>query len=63
MSSFGECSIFCARCDDLAGAPISRGLTLGNMTNVTLARINVTGYQSAFLTQTNVQGSGLKMVN
>jgi polygalacturonase len=41
----------------------SRGLTLANMTNVMLARINVTGYQGAFLTQTNVQGSGLKSPN
>jgi polygalacturonase len=41
----------------------SRGLTLANMTNVTLARINVTGYQGAFLTQTNVQGVGLTTPN
>jgi polygalacturonase len=40
-----------------------RGLTLANMTNVLLARINVTGYQGAFLTQTNVQGTGLKSPN
>jgi polygalacturonase len=37
-----------------------RALTLANMTNVTLAKINVTGYRGAFLTQSNVQGSGLK---
>ena len=36
-----------------------RAIWLANMTNVTLADINVTGYQGAFLTQTNVQGSGL----
>jgi len=33
------------------------------MTNVLLARINVTGYQGGFLTQTNVQGSGLESPN
>jgi polygalacturonase len=38
-----------------------RALVLANMTNVMLANINVTGYQGAFLTQTNVQGSGLEM--
>ncbi len=37
----------------------SRALTLANMTNVMLARINLTGCQGAFLTQTNVQGTGL----
>ena len=41
----------------------SRALVLANMTNVTLARINVTGYQGAFLTQTNVQGTGLSAPN
>lgn len=41
----------------------SRGLTLANMTNVLLARINVTGYQGAFLNQTNVQGAGLAAPN
>jgi polygalacturonase len=41
----------------------SRGLTLANMTNVTLARINVSGYQGAFLTQTNVFGNGLTKAN
>jgi polygalacturonase len=41
----------------------SRGLTLANMTNVMLARINVTGYQGEFLTQTNVHGTGLKLPN
>ena len=37
----------------------SRALTLANMTNVMLVRINLTGCQGAFLTQTNVQGTGL----
>lgn len=36
-----------------------RALTLAHITNAMLARINVTGYQGAFLTQTNVQGAGL----
>lgn len=38
----------------------SRALKLSNMTNVVLAAINVTGYRGAFITQTNVQGSGLE---
>jgi polygalacturonase len=33
---------------------------LANMTNVTLAAIKVTGYRGAFMTRTNVQGSGLE---
>jgi hypothetical protein len=37
-----------------------RALVLANMTNVTLAGIKLTGYDGAFLTQTNVQGSGLE---
>jgi polygalacturonase len=37
-----------------------RAIRLANMTNVKLANIKVTGYQGAFLTQTNVQGSGLE---
>lgn len=41
----------------------NRALTLANMTNVRLARINVTGYKGAFLTQTNVQGTGLSRSN
>lgn len=41
----------------------SHAFTLANMTNVTLARIAVTGYQGAFLTQTNVQGTGLSVSN
>lgn len=40
-----------------------RALVLANMTNVTLAGIKLTGYQGAFLTQTNVQGSGLVTPN
>jgi len=31
------------------------------MTNVSLAAIKVTGYRGAFVTQTNVQGSGLEV--
>ena len=38
-----------------------RAIRLANMTNVTLANINVTGYQGKFLTLTNVQGAGLEM--
>jgi hypothetical protein len=30
------------------------------MTNVVLSDINVTGYRGAYITQTNVQGSGLE---
>lgn len=37
-----------------------RGLTLVNLTNVALGKIEVTGYSGAFLTQTNVQGTGLE---
>jgi polygalacturonase len=37
-----------------------RAFRLANMTNVSLAAIKVTGYRSAFVTQTNVQGSGLE---
>lgn len=40
-----------------------RGLTLANMTNVVLARINVTGYRGALLTSTNVHGVGLTAPN
>jgi polygalacturonase len=40
-----------------------RALVLANMTNVTLAGIKLTGYQGAFLTQTNVRGSGLETPN
>ena len=38
-----------------------RALRLANMTNVSLAAIKVTGYRGAFVTQTNVQGSGLEV--
>ena len=41
----------------------SHALTLANMTNVMLARISLTGYQGEFLTQTNVQGTGLATPN
>lgn len=47
---------------DIQGS-CSRALRLANMTNVTLAGIQVTGYQGAFLTQTNVQGVGLSAPN
>jgi hypothetical protein len=30
------------------------------MTNVVLSGINVTGYHGAYITRTNVQGSGLE---
>ena len=38
-----------------------RAIRLANITNVKLANINVTGYRGDFLTQSNVQGSGLEM--
>jgi polygalacturonase len=41
----------------------NRALALANMTNVALSHIGVTGYQGAFLTQTNVQGTGLMGTN
>jgi polygalacturonase len=44
---------------DLKGT-CDRALTLANMTNLTLAKIAVTGYQGQFLTMTNVHGTGLK---
>ncbi|MGD0016448.1 MAG: glycoside hydrolase family 28 protein [Verrucomicrobiia bacterium] len=44
---------------DIQGA-CKRAITLANMTNVVLNGINVTGYQGAFLTTTNVHGTGLE---
>jgi polygalacturonase len=38
----------------------NQAFRLSNMTNVTLAAIKVTGYRGAFMTKTNVQGSGLE---
>ncbi len=38
----------------------SRALALANVTNVAFAKIDVTGYQGAFITQTNVHGTGLE---
>jgi polygalacturonase len=37
----------------------TRAITLANMSHVSLSNINVTGYQGALITQTNVQGTGL----
>jgi polygalacturonase len=39
----------------------TRGISLQNVKLAALRNIHVTGYQGAFLTQTNVQGSGLQM--
>ena len=36
-----------------------KGITLANSVNVTLARINITGFQGPLVTTTNVQGTGL----
>jgi polygalacturonase len=38
----------------------SRAFRMANITNATLAAIKVTGYRGEFITQTNVQGSGLE---
>lgn len=38
-----------------------RGITLANITHVSLSDIHVTGYSGALLTQTNVQGTGLDL--
>jgi len=46
--------------NDISGT-CGRAFRLANMTNVVLTGINVTGYRGEFITQTNVQGSGLNM--
>ncbi len=38
----------------------SKGISLRNVKKAVLRNIHVTGYEGAFLTQTNVQGSGLE---
>ena len=38
-----------------------KAITLANITNAVLRDIHVTGYKGPFLTQTNVEGSGLEM--
>ena len=38
----------------------AHAMKLVNMTNVVLSGINVTGYQGALVTTTNVSGKGLK---
>jgi len=45
--------------NDISGT-CGRAFRLANMTNVVLSDINVTGYRGAYITQTNVQGSGLE---
>ena len=45
--------------NDISGT-CGRAFRLANMTNVVLSGINVTGYRGAYITQTNVQGSGLE---
>jgi len=45
--------------NDISGT-CGRAIRLANMTNVVLSDINVTGYRGAYITQTNVQGSGLE---
>jgi hypothetical protein len=37
----------------------TNGIALANITGAKLGEIHVTGYQSSFLTQSNVQGTGL----
>jgi polygalacturonase len=39
-----------------------KGIALANITNALLRNIHLTGYNGPFLTQTNVQGAGLKEV-
>jgi nitrous oxidase accessory protein NosD len=39
----------------------TKGISLRNVKNAVMRNIHVAGYQGAFLTRTNVQGSGLEM--
>jgi Glycosyl hydrolases family 28 len=74
--SFGDIKVHCGTLVDAASiSPVklvqgltltnitgdcTKGITLANIIDAKLSGINVTGYMGPFLTQTNVQGSGLE---
>lgn len=46
---------------DISGT-CKKAIALGNITNAVLRNIHVTGYTGPFITQTNVQGTGLEEI-